>query len=136
MSANLRLKDNIDIGRGDMIVGLEKPPHTTQDITPQLSWLSANPLQLNGKQEIKHTIRDTRCVVMVRFIIDSTINTLEKVNGDTNIDMNDIALITIRATAPLFIDAYSKNRLTGSLVLIDEASNETLGAAVINDFTP
>lgn len=49
MSANLRLKDNIDIGRGDMIVGLEKPPHTTQDITPQLSWLSANPLQLNGK---------------------------------------------------------------------------------------
>ncbi|HIG64982.1 MAG TPA: hypothetical protein EYQ43_05365 [Methyloprofundus sp.] len=73
---------------------------------------------------------------MVRFIIDSTINTLEKVNGDTNIDMNDIALITIRATAPLFIDAYSKNRLTGSLVLIDEASNETVGAAVINDFTP
>lgn len=135
MSATLTLEDDIDISRGDMIVGLDNPPHTTQDITLQLCWLSAKPLKLNGKYAIKHTTRDVRCVVReIHYKLD--INTLEKIKGDNVIEMNDIALITIRTTAPLFIDSYSKNRMTGSLILIDEASNETVGAGIINDFTP
>ena len=63
-------------------------------------------------------------------------NTLDKVTGDNIIETNDIALVTIRTTAPLFIDVYSKNRLTGSLILIDESSNETVGAGIISEIEP
>jgi len=131
MSATLTLEDDIDISRGDMIVGLENLPHTTQDITLQLCWLSTRPLQLNGKYAIKHTTRDVRCVVReIHYKLD--INTLEKVKGDCNIKMNDIALISIRTTAALFVDDYFRNRLTGNLILIDEASNETVAAGIIS----
>ncbi len=91
-----------------------------------------HPLQLNGKYAIKHTSRDARCVIReIHYKLD--INTLEKIKDDSKIETNDIALITIRTTVPLFIDNYSKNRLTGSLILINEASNETVGAGIINE---
>lgn len=132
MSATLTLEDDIDISRGDMIVGMENPPLSTQDITLQLCWLSTNSMQLNGKYAIKHCTRDVRCVIKeIYYKLD--INTLEEIKDDSNVVMNDIALINIRTTAPLFIDAYSRNRLTGSLILIDEASNETVGAGIISD---
>ncbi len=135
MSATLTLEDDIDISRGDMIVGLENLPHTTQDITLQLCWLSTRPLQLNGKYAIKHTSRDVRCVIReIHYKLD--INTLDKVTEDNTIEANDIALVTVRTTAPLFIDAYANNRLTGSLILIDEASNETVGAGIIGEIEP
>lgn len=134
MSATLTLEDDIDISRGDMIVGMENPPQVTQDITLQLCWLSSKPLQMNGKYAIKHNSRDVRCVVR-KFHYKLDINTLEEIKDDSHVAMNDIALITIRTTAPLFIDAYSRNRLTGSLILIDEVSNETVGAGIINIVT-
>ena len=130
MSATLTLEDDIDISRGDMIVGLENSPLVTQDITLQLCWLGTHPLQLNGKYVIKHTSRDARCVIReIHYKLD--INTLGEIKDDSKIETNDIALITIRTTVPLFIDNYSKNRLTGSLILINEASNETIAAGII-----
>ena len=93
-------------------------------------WMSQRPIQLNGKYAIKHTSRDARCIVKeIRYKVD--INTLHKLEDDKAIAMNDIGRIKIRTTVPLFTDRYQRNRHTGSIILIDEATNETVGAGMI-----
>ena len=95
-----------------------------------ICWLADNKLQANGKYAIKHTSKDVRCIVKdIQYKVN--INTLEKVEDDKNIELNDIARITLRTTSPIAIDRYSKNRNTGSLILIDEATNVTVGAGMI-----
>jgi sulfate adenylyltransferase subunit 1 len=124
MSVTIRLKDDIDISRGDMIVTGDCTPRVTQDIEAMVCWLSDKPLQPGGKYALKHTTRDARCVVKsVDYKVDIT--TLEKIEGDTNIASNDIARLTLKTTVPLCVDSYRRNRETGSLILIDEASNVT-----------
>lgn len=130
MSVTLTLEDEIDISRGDMIVKTDNQPEATQDIEVMICWLADKKLQLNGKYALKHTSKDVRCVVKdIQYKVN--INTLEKIEEDKEIGLNDIARITLRTTAPVAIDKYSKNRNTGSLILIDEASNVTVGAAMI-----
>ncbi|MEN8260761.1 MAG: sulfate adenylyltransferase, partial [Pseudomonadota bacterium] len=135
MAATLTLADDIDISRGDMIVGVDNRPETTRDIDILLCWLSANPLRAGGKYAIKHTTRDVRCVVR-KILYKIDINTLDRIEQDSPVQMNDIARVSIRTTAPLFVDPYSRNRSTGSLILIDEAGNETVGAGIIDDLAP
>jgi sulfate adenylyltransferase subunit 1 len=135
MSATLTLEDDIDISRGDMIVGMDNPPKATQDLDILLCWLSPSPLRVGGKYAVKHTSRDVRCVVR-KILYKVDINTLERIERDAPVRMNDIARVSVRTTAPLFIDAYSRNRSTGSLILIDEAGNETVGAGIIDDLAP
>ena len=130
MSVTIRLKDDIDISRGDMIVTGDCTPRVTQDIEAMVCWLSDKPLQPGGKYALKHTTRDARCVVKsVDYKVDIT--TLEKIEGDTNIASNDIARLTLKTTVPLCVDSYRRNRETGSLILIDEASNVTVAAGMI-----
>jgi sulfate adenylyltransferase subunit 1 len=130
MSVTLTLEDEIDISRGDMIVKTDNQPEATQDIEVMICWLADKKLQLNGKYALKHTSKDVRCVVKdIQYKVN--INTLDKIEDDKNIGLNDIARITLRTTAPVAIDKYSKNRNTGSLILIDEATNVTVGAAMI-----
>jgi sulfate adenylyltransferase subunit 1 len=130
MSVTIRLKDDIDISRGDMIVTGDCTPRVTQDIEAMVCWLSDKPLQPGGKYALKHTTRDARCVVKsVDYKVDIT--TLEKLEGDTNIASNDIARLTLKTTVPLCVDSYRRNRETGSLILIDEASNVTVAAGMI-----
>jgi sulfate adenylyltransferase subunit 1 len=130
MSVTLTLEDEIDISRGDMIVKTDNQPETTQDVEVMICWLAENKLQVNGKYALKHTSKDVRCVVKdIQYKVN--INTLEKIESDKSIGLNDIARITLRTTSPIAIDKYGKNRNTGSLILIDEATNVTVGAAMI-----
>lgn len=130
MSITMTLEDEIDISRGDMIVRENNQPQVSQDIDMMICWFNAKPLQLNGKYMIKHTSRDARCVVKeVTYKMD--INTLHRMEDDKEIRMNDIGRIKIRTTVPLFFDKYRTNRFTGSVILIDEGTNETVGAGMI-----
>ena len=131
MSVTVTLEDDIDISRGDMIVRENNVPEVGQDIDVMVCWLNSKPLQLNGKYSIKHTTKDVRCIVKeVKYRIN--INTLHRDEENKEIKMNDIGRVTLRTTSPLFYDEYTKNRITGSLVIIDEATNVTVGAAMIH----
>ena len=130
MSVTLTLENEIDISRGDMIVKIDNQPEATQDIDVMICWLADKKLQANGKYAVKHTSKEVRCVVKdIHYKMN--ISTLEKMEEDKTIGLNDIACITLRTTSPLTIDRYSKNRNTGSLILIDEATNVTVGAGMI-----
>lgn len=130
MSVTITLEDEIDISRGDMIVRENNQPQVSQDVDLMVCWFNQKNLQLNGKYFIKHTSRDAKCIVKeITYKMD--INTLHRIEDDKNIAMNDIARIKIRTTVPLFFDKYKSNRNTGSLIFIDEATNETVGAGMI-----
>jgi sulfate adenylyltransferase subunit 1 len=130
MSVTLTLDDEIDISRGDMIVAADDHPQVSQDVDLMVCWFNERPLAPNGKYAVKHTTRDARAVVKaVHYKLN--ISTLERIGDDKSVGMNDIARVTVRTTRPLCFDAYGRNRTTGSLILIDEATNETVGAGMI-----
>lgn len=132
MSVTMTLEDEIDISRGDMLVRVNNQPKMTQDIELMVCWMNEKNLQPRGKYAIKHTSNDARCIIKeIRYKVD--IRTLHRLEDDKEIKMNDIARIAIRTTKPLFIDNYKRNRNTGSLIIIDEATNETVGAAMVID---
>jgi sulfate adenylyltransferase subunit 1 len=130
MSVTLTLEDDIDVSRGDMIVLDNKEPEVSQDIDMMMCWLSEKPLQLNGKYTLRHTTNDVRCIVKeVPYKVN--INNLEKNFDDVSMGLNEIGRIKVRTTKPLFFDSYRRNRITGSLILVDEATNNTVGAGMI-----
>ena len=129
-SVTILLEDDLDLSRGDMIVRENNQPRVTQDLEVMVCWFSNHPLQLRGKYAILHTTQEARCIVKeIRYKLD--INTLHRDLEDQEIKMNDIARLVIRITKPLFVDAYRKNRITGSVIFIDEGTNETVGAGMI-----
>ncbi len=130
MSVTMTLEDDIDISRGDMIVGIDENPLVSQDIELMVCWLSDKPLAVNARYAIRHTTREVRGIVKaVEYKLD--ISNLDKLRDDKTVGVNDIARITLRTTQPLVFDPYSRNRATGSLILIDEATNTTVGAGMI-----
>lgn len=131
MSVTVLLEDDFDLSRGDMIVRENNIPRVTQDLEVMLCWFDSDkPLQLGGKYCIQHTTQEARCVVKdVRYKMD--INTLHRNETDKTIRMNDIGRVVLRATKPLFVDEYRKNRITGSIILVDEGSNNTVAAGMI-----
>ncbi|MBN8696536.1 MAG: sulfate adenylyltransferase subunit CysN [Bacteroidetes bacterium] len=130
MSVTITLEDEIDISRGDMIVKTDDQPASTQDVEVMVCWLNEKKLQVNGKYALKHSTKDVRCVVKdVQYKVN--INTLEQLEDDKTVGLNDIARLTLRTTAPIVIDKYKQNRTTGSLILVDEATNVTVGAGMI-----
>jgi sulfate adenylyltransferase subunit 1 len=129
-SVTMTIEDDIDISRGDMIVKSNNIPHQSQDIVAMISWFNERPLSVGGKYALRHTTKDIKCMIKeVRFKMD--INSLERNYDDKTVKMNDIARIYLRTTQPLFFDSYQKNRYTGSFILIDEVTYETLGAGMI-----
>ncbi len=130
MSVTMLLKDEYDISRGDMIVRENNQPEVSQDIEVMVCWFNDRPLHVRGKYTLLHTTREIRCMVKdIRYKLD--INTLHRNQEDKSIGMNDIARITIRTTQPLFFDKYNRNRQTGSVIFVDEGTNETMGAGMI-----
>jgi sulfate adenylyltransferase subunit 1 len=130
MSVTMLLEDDLDLSRGDMIVRENNVPETTQDLEVMVCWFNEKPLQLRGKYAILHTTQEARCIIKeIRYKMD--INTLHRNVEDQDIRMNDIARIVVRSTKPLFVDSYRKNRITGSILLVDEATHETVGAGMI-----
>ena len=132
LSVTIQLEDDIDISRGDMLVREGNLPKQSQDIEAMVCWMSDKPIQLNGKYFLKHTTKDARAVVKeIKYKLD--INTQHRITENPSIGMNDVGRISIRTTAPLCYDAYTKNRDTGSFILIDEGTNVTVGACMIID---
>lgn len=131
MSVTVLLEDEIDISRGDMIVRENNRPEVSQDLEVMICWFNeSKSLQPRGKYTILHTTKEARCVIKeVRYKLD--INTLHRDTENLEIKMNDIARVVIRTTSPLFYDPYRKNRVTGSLLFLDEATNETVAAGMI-----
>ena len=129
-SVTMTLEDDIDISRGDMIIKEKNAPVSYQDIELMICWFNEKPLQERGKYLIKHTSADAKCLIK-EITYKVNINNLEQNKDDKLIKMNDIARISIRTTKPLFFDSYKDNRITGSLILIDEGTNETVGVGMI-----
>ena len=130
MSITLTLEDEIDISRGDMIVRPNNQPKVDQDIDIMICWMSEKPLIHKGKYAIKHTSKEARCMVKeIKYKVD--INSLHRNEEDKEIKCNDIARISLRVTQPIFYDEYNTNRNTGSVILIDEGTNNTVGAGMI-----
>ncbi len=130
MSVTILLEDDFDLSRGDMIVREHNTPAISQDIEAMICWFNPRPLQARGKYALMHTTQEVRCMVKeIRYKLD--INTLHRNLEDKTIGMNDIARIRLRTTKPLFYDPYRQNRNTGSLILIDEHTHETVAAGMI-----
>jgi sulfate adenylyltransferase subunit 1 len=130
MSVTLSLKDDIDISRGNMIIHEHDKPKESTEIRVMLCWMNMKPLQMNSKYILRHTTNDIRCIVKdVKYILN--INNLEKETNDKIVKLNDIACIELRTTKPVYYDPYAVNKITGSLILVDESTNETLGAGMI-----
>lgn len=130
-SVSIRLDGNININRGDLLVKInEKYPKYSSIISIHVCWLNARPLSVGGKYIVRHTTNETTAIIQdVRYKVN--INTLENIKDDKTVFMNDIALITIKTQKPLKYDDYSENRITGSLILIDETTFETVAAGMI-----
>jgi sulfate adenylyltransferase large subunit len=129
MSVALRLADQIDVSRGDMIVEADDQPTSARELEAHVCWMSDRPLQPRGRYAIKHTTRTARAVVEeIEHRID--INTLEHVVA-TELGLNEIGRVRLRCSAPLVVDSYARNRTTGSFILIDESTNDTVGAGMI-----
>jgi sulfate adenylyltransferase subunit 1 len=129
-SVSIVLADDIDISRGDMIVKENNMPTISQDVEMMFCWFNERPLQIKGKYILRHTTNEVKCIINdVRYKID--MNTLQRNETDKHVNMNDIGRISVRTQKPIFFDSYRKNRATGSIILIDEITNETVAAGMI-----
>lgn len=130
MSVTMTLEDDLDIGRGDMIVRPNNQPQTEQDIEATICWMNQKSLLQGARLILRQTTKECRAIIeRIQYKID--INTLHRIEDVSVLEMNDIARVNIRISQPLFYDAYKRNRQTGSIILIDEATNETVGAGMI-----
>ncbi len=131
MSVTVRLTDDLDISRGDMIVRAGDEPSTSQDVEALVCWMVDQPLRQGGRYAVKHTTRWARAMVAeLAYRLD--INTLTRDDSATELALNEIGRVRLRVTAPLMHDPYTENRLTGSFILVDEATNVTAGAGMIS----
>ena len=130
MSVTITLEDELDISRGDMIVRENNVPAVSQDFDVMLCWFHPDNLRPNGKYVIKHTTRDAKCLIK-KIHYNVNVNTLHRNQEDLIVGMNDIARVSLRTTIPFFFDKYQINRNTGSIILINEATNETVAAGMI-----
>jgi sulfate adenylyltransferase subunit 1 len=129
-SVCLTLADEIDISRGDTLVKANNPPKVSQDIEAMICWFSPKAMPSRAKLVVRHTTQETKAVIQeVKYHVD--INTLHKIEGVDTFNMNDIGRISMRTAVPLIHDSYRRNRITGSFILIDPGTNETVAAGMI-----
>ena len=132
MAVTIRLTDDLDISRGDLIARPHNAPQPRQDLDAMICWMADQPLTPGHKLTIKHTTRTARTLVKdLTYRLD--INTLHRQPDPTHLDRNDIGRIRLRTTAPLFTDPYRRNRTTGAFILIDDTTHTTVAAGMILD---
>ena len=130
MSVSITLEDDIDVSRGDMIVKINNQPEVSQDLDILMCWMAAKPPRPGAKYYLKSSTNEVMGIIKeVIYKID--INTMQRIDQDSDIKMNDMARVRIRSTRPVIYDDYRLNRITGSLILIDESTNETVAAGVM-----
>jgi sulfate adenylyltransferase large subunit len=129
MSVTLRFTDELDISRGDMVVNADDPPVPGRELDAMVCWMSPTPLRPGGRYAVKHTTRSVRAVVEeLEYRID--VNTLEHVETPELV-LNEIGRVKLRCSAPVMVDRYRRNRTIGSFILIDETTNDTVGAGMV-----
>lgn len=130
MSVSVTLEDDIDVSRGDMIVKKNNKPEALQEFDAMLCWLNDDEAKPRAKYTILHTSNEQKAMIKeVVYKVD--INTYDRIKDDKKLTMNEISRVTIKTTRPLMIDEYRDNRITGSFVLIDDATHETVAAGMI-----
>lgn len=130
MSVSIQLEDDIDVGRGDMIVRTNNKPTPSQDIEAMICWLNNNGPKPRGKYTLRHTSSDAKAMIKdIRYKLN--ISNLHRDEEDKDVKMNDICKVLLRTTKPLLSDPYRRNRVTGSIILVDDATNETVAAGMI-----
>jgi bifunctional enzyme CysN/CysC/sulfate adenylyltransferase subunit 1 len=133
-SVTIRLEDDLDVSRGDMLADPERPPTVTREITAHLCWMSERPLQPRAMVGVKHTTRAVRAIVdELVSVVD--MHTLEDVPSPLQLELNDIAVVKLRLAEPLAVDLYRRDRATGAFILIDEATNDTVAAGMVLEAT-
>lgn len=126
----MTLQNEIDISRGDTLVKSNNPPKVSQDIEAMICWFSAKPMPANAKFVVRHSTQETKAIIKeLRYQVD--VNTLRKIENLDQLSMNEIGRISMRTAAPLIHDSYRRNRNTGSFILIDPGTNETVAAGMI-----
>lgn len=132
MSVTIRLDEDVDVSRGDMIARPNNAPTVTQDIDAMVAWMSTTPLKPRQKLLVKHTTRTVKALVKeLDYRLD--VNTLHRDLEAGELGVNEIGRVRLRTQQPLLVDAYARNRTTGAFILIDEATGVTVGAGMIND---
>jgi bifunctional enzyme CysN/CysC len=130
MSVTVRLKDDLDVSRGDMLCRPSNRPTAGQDVEAMVCWMADTPLRIRGRYAIKHTTREARALVSdLQYRLD--VNTLHRDESAETLSLNEIGRVRLRTTAPLFYDEYRRNRATGSFILVDEATHATVAGGMI-----
>jgi bifunctional enzyme CysN/CysC len=135
LSITMRLADDVDVSRGNMLADPARPPVVAGEVEARVCWMSERPLEPRAKIGVKHTTRTVRGLVEeLVSVVD--IRTLNDVASPASLALNDIGIVRLRLSEPLCVDAYAENRETGAFILIDEATNDTVGAGMIVSATP
>ncbi|WP_448641284.1 sulfate adenylyltransferase subunit 1 [Geodermatophilus sp. URMC 63] len=130
MAVTVRLTDDLDVSRGDLLSRPGNVPQATQDLDALVCWMADEPLRPRQRLAVKHTTRTVRAVVKeLTYRLD--VNTLHRDLEATGLGLNDIGRVKLRTTQPLFVDDYNRNRVTGRFILVDEATNATVGAGML-----
>jgi bifunctional enzyme CysN/CysC len=130
MSFTLRLEDELDISRGEMICRSEETPKVARELTADICWMTDEPLRAGSRYVLKHTSRNATAIVEeIDDVVD--VHTLERADPPAQLGLNDIGRVRLRTSAPLVFDPYTSNRRTGSFILIDQTNNATVGAGMI-----
>jgi sulfate adenylyltransferase large subunit len=129
-SVTIRLEDDVDVSRGDLLADPERPPTVARELTAHLCWMSERPLEPRTRLAVKHTTRNARAVVdELVSVVD--MDTLEDRPSPERLELNDLAVVRLRLAEPLAVDTYGRNPPTGAFILIDEASNDTVAAGMV-----
>src|SRR2546426_6470820 len=131
-SVTIRLEDDVDVSRGDMLADPERPPIVAHELTVHLCWMSERPLEPRARLAVKHATRNARAIVEeLVSVVD--MDTLEDRPSPERLELNDLAVVRLRLAEPLVVDSYERNPPTGAFILIDEASNDTVAAGMVLD---
>jgi sulfate adenylyltransferase subunit 1 (EFTu-like GTPase family) len=128
-SVTVLLEDDLDISRGDMLVAGGEQPHTVRELEATVCWMADQPLAGRGRYIVRHTTREVKALVD-EIVHKIDMHAIEPESADS-LELNDIGTVKLRLSAPLVVDLYRRNRETGSFILIDEATNATVGAGMI-----
>ncbi len=129
-SVTIRLADNVDVSRGDMLADPERPPVVARELVARICWMSDRPLEARAKVAVKQTTRSVRAVVE-ELVSRTEIDTLVEAPGPDRLALNDIGVVRLRLAEPLCVDPYAESRETGAFIVLDEATNETVGAGMV-----
>jgi sulfate adenylyltransferase subunit 1 (EFTu-like GTPase family) len=129
-SVTIRLEDDVDVSRGDMLADPDRPPVVARELLAHLCWMSEKPLEPRAKVAVKHTSRSARAVVdELVSVVD--MESLEDHPAPERLELNDLAVVRLRLAEPLVVDPYDRNPATGAFILIDESTNDTVAAGMV-----